>query len=136
VFRFSILSQFIRKFGLKGDGNGQMKDPCGVGLLSNGNIVVAEWGGNKLQIFDFEGNYVRIAGAGQVRSPCHLFVDSDDNRLVADSGNECIRVFNQNGDHIKTIGTGQISRPLGVCMDREGRIIVSEGGNGQRISIF
>ena len=103
-------------------------------LLSNGNIVVSEFGGYRLQIFDFEGNFVRIVGAGQVENPYHLFVDSDDNILVADNGNHRIQVFHQNGNHIKTIETGQLSGPRGVCMDHEGRIIVSEDVN--RISIF
>ena len=62
-----------------------MNGPVGVGLLSNGNIVVAEWEGDRLQIFDFEGNFVRIVGAGQVHWPRHLFVDSDENILVADN---------------------------------------------------
>ena len=90
--------------------------------------VVSEWDGNRLQIFDSLGNFVRIVGAGQVSNPRHLFVDSDDNILVADVGNKRIQVFHQNGNHIKTIGTGQLSFPRGVCMDLEGRIIVSEGG--------
>ena len=102
-----------------------MNRPSDVGLLSNGNIVVGEYSGKRLQIFDFEGNFVRIVGAGQVTTPFHLFVDSDDNILVADNGNRCIQVFQQNGNHIKSIGTGQISS-LGVCMNREGRIIVTE----------
>ena len=131
---FNSQGQFARTFGSEGAGNGQMKNPVGVGLLSNGNIVVAESDGNRLQIFDSQGNFVRIVGAGQLKNPWHLFVDSDDNILVADYMNSRIQVFHQNGNHVKTIGTGQISNPYGVCMDREGRIIVSEGG--QRISIF
>jgi len=100
-----------------------MSYPVGVGLLSNGNIVVAE-DNNRVQIFDFEGNFVRMVGAGQVKHPCHLFVDSEDNFLVADRNSNRIQVFHQNGNHIKTIGTGQLSSSCGVCMDREGRIIV------------
>ena len=70
-----------------------MKGPLGVGLLSNGNIVVTENGGNRLQIFDSQGKFVRIVGAGQVENPRHLFVDSDDNILVADYDNDRIQVF-------------------------------------------
>jgi len=91
-----------------------MKFPVGVGLLSNENIVVSENSGNRLQIFDFEGNFVRIVGAGQFKNPQNLFVDSDDNILVADHSNSRIQVFDQNGNHIKTIGTGQKLEPLGV----------------------
>ena len=115
---FNSHGQFVRKFGFEGKGNGQMNGPLGVGLLSNGNIVVSENDGNRLQIFDFEGNFVRIVGAGQFKSPIHLFFDSDDNILVADANNHRIQVFHQNGNHIKTIGTGQLE-PRGVCMDRE-----------------
>ena len=99
-----------------------------------GNIVVSEWDGKRVQIFDSQDKFVRIVGAGQVKNPRHLFVDSDDNILVADWGNSLIQVFHQNGDHIRSIGTGQLEGPDGVCMDREGRIFVSESGD--RISIF
>jgi len=101
------------------------------------DIVVSEDDGNKLQIFDSEGIFVRIVGAGRVKDPGHLIVDSDDNILVADYGNRRIQLFDQNGKHIKTIGTGQIHDPLSVCMDRDGRIIVCEGGDdAESISIF
>jgi len=98
-----------------------LEDPFGVGVLSNGNIVVSEREGKRLQIFDSQGNFVRVLGAGQVKNPRHLFVDSGDNILVAEYAKKgCIQVFHQNGNHIKSFGTGQISFPLGVCMDREG----------------
>jgi len=111
-----------------------MKNPIGVGLLSNGNIVVSEFSGNRLQIFDSQGNFVRIVGAGQVKNPHHHFVDSDDNILVADLGNNRIQVFDQNGNHIKTFGTGQLSHPLVFAWIRR-RIIVSEYCT-HRISIY
>jgi len=98
--------------------------------------MASENGGNRLQIFDFEGNFVRIVGAGQFSSTYHLFVDSDDNILVADTGNNRIQVFHQNGNHIKTIGTGHLSHPGGVCLDREGRIIVSEVGSQQSVRLL
>ena len=132
---FDRNGKFLFKFGSKGARNGQTKFPVGVGLLSNGNIVVSEDGGNRLQIGDSEGNFLRVVGARQFKNPEHLFVELDDNILVADWGNDRIQVFHQNGNHIKSIGTGQDSSPVGVCMDREGRIIVSEY-NLHRISIF
>jgi len=131
---FNSQGQFVRKFGFYGKRNDQMNGPVGVGLLSNGNIVVSDEGGHRLQIFDFEGNFVRIVGAGQVHCPQQLFVDSDDNILVADYSNDRIQVFYQSGDHIKCIGTGRLLNPLGVCMDPEGRVLVSESVG--RIFIF
>ena len=122
--------------GSMGVENGQLNFPLGVGLLSNGIVVVSEWGGNRLQIFGSRGEFVREIGFGLLENPWHLFVDSDDNILVADSGNNFIQLFYRNGTHIKSIGSGRISSPCGVCMNREGRIIVAEGDEGHRISIF
>jgi len=62
---FNSEGQFVMKFGSFGRGKGQMTHTIGVGLLSNGNIVVAEFGGNRLQIFDSRGNFIRIVGAGK-----------------------------------------------------------------------
>jgi len=132
---FNSQGQFMRKFGSIGSENGQIKNLLGIGLLSNGNIVVAENMGHLLPIFDPLGKFVRVVGAGQVKNPWHLFVDSDDNILVADAGNNRIQVFHQNGNHIKSIGTGQMSYPRGICMDREGRSIVSQAA-AHKISIF
>ena len=124
----------MRKIGSEGEGNGQMNCPIGVGLLSNGNIVVAENSGDRLQIFDPQGNFVRVVGAGQVNDHQHLIVASDDNILVADYGNHRIQVFHQNGNLVKSIGREKISSPFGVCMDREGRVIICESAS--RLSIF
>jgi len=113
-----------------------MKGPIGVGLLSNGNIVVGEFGGKRLQIFDSQGKFVRVVGDRKVNDPYHLFVDSDDHILVTDAGNNRIQVFHQNGHHIKIIGSRENFYPRGICMDPEGRIIFSEGSGAHRISIL
>jgi len=62
---FNSQGQFVRKFGSYGERNGELKNPWGVGLLSNGNMVMSEDDGNR-QIFDSQGNFVRIVGAGQL----------------------------------------------------------------------
>ena len=57
---FNSQGQFVRKFGSEGYENGLMNFPTGVGLLSNGNMVVGENGNplifvntyNRLQILD------------------------------------------------------------------------------------
>ena len=127
---FNSKGEFVRKFGLMGRGKWSY-------VLSLWCWSSVEWkycdSENRLQIFDSEGNFVRIVGAGRLEKSSHLFVDSDDNIIVADAGNQCIQVFHWNGNRIKTMGKGQVSIPRCVCMDREGRIIVSKGG---RISIF
>ena len=38
-------------------------------LLSNRNIVISEWQGNRLQVFDSQGKFIRIVELGRSKSP-------------------------------------------------------------------
>jgi len=39
-------------FGSAGEGNGQFGAPTGVAVDKNGNILVADWGNNRIQVKD------------------------------------------------------------------------------------
>ena len=127
---FDSNGQFLRKFGSNGKGNGQLSNPYGIGLLSNGNIAVSERNDNRVSIFDSQGNFVRHIGAGQLSSPWRLFVDSDDNILVANSDStNPVRVFKADGTLVKNISVTGHSGAIGICMDPEGRIIAIDYSN-------
>ena len=123
--------QFIRKFGSKGKRNGELDRLYGIGLLSNRNIVVGEFGNNRISIFDQEGTFIKIIGAGELGNALHLFIDSDDNILIADQINTRIAIYSsQNGNLLKSIPTDDsVGYPFGITMDRDGRIIVSGATN-------
>lgn len=38
-------------FGSNGEGNGQFNAPTGVAVDKNGNILVADWGNSRIQVF-------------------------------------------------------------------------------------
>jgi len=129
---FNSNGEFLRKFGSSGNGNGQLSSPCGIGLLSNGNIVVCENRNGRVSIFDSQGNFIRHICVGQLSNPCHLFVDSDDNILVAnaDTSTNQIRVFKADGTLVKNISITGHGGAVGVCMDFEGRIIAPYHNGG------
>ena len=133
---FNSNCQFLRKFGTKGNGNGQLSSPYGIGVLSNGNIAVCEGGNSRVSIFDSQGNFVRHICAGQLSQPYHLFVDSDDNILVAnDASTNPIRVFKSDGTPVKNISIAGHGGAVGVCMDPDGRIITTDHNNGRILVI-
>ena len=113
-----------------------MNDPAGIGLQSNGNIVVSESGNHRISVFDSMGNFIKIIGVGELQDPHHLFIDSDDNILVADSSKIRIAIFSsQTGILLKTIQTKEyIEDPCGITMDRDGRIVVS--GSANKVAIY
>jgi sugar lactone lactonase YvrE len=81
--------------------------PTGIKLDSTEeNLIIADWGGNSIRMFNLESNYVRtIAGSyrnkrrfvdsigtfASLYQPSLLALDGDDNIYVADSLNNAIR---------------------------------------------
>jgi len=113
-----------------------LNDPAGIGLQSNGNIVVSESGNHRISVFDSMGNFIKIIGVGELQDPHHLFIDSDDNILVADQSNRRIVIFSsQTGILLKSLQTEDSVEDLyGITMDRDGRIVVS--GSANKVVIY
>jgi len=131
---FDPQNQFVRYFGSSGSGDGELDSPYGIGLLSNGNIVVSEASNNRLSVFTPEGTFKEFIGKGQLSSPRHLYIDRRDQILVCDRGNNCIKVFTEQGELLASFGSSVLNSPSGITLDRQNRIIVSD--ENHRISVF
>ena len=108
----------------EGKENGELDGPFGLGLLSNGNLVVGEYINNRISIFDNQGNFIKVIAAEDLKDPGHLFIDSDDNILITDDENQRIAIYSsQSRNLVKSIKT--MENPRGIAMDRDGRIIVA-----------
>ena len=59
-------------FGSNGTGKGQFNSPCGVCVSSTGNIAVADYGNNRVQVFSSEGNYLREFGQEILKGPVYV----------------------------------------------------------------
>jgi DNA-binding beta-propeller fold protein YncE len=152
---------YSSKFGSLGSHPGQFNLPYNVAIdpVSH-NIVVADSGNNRLQMFTATGGYIgqfggKGSGAGQFVNPQGLAIDqSSRNIIVGDGGNSRVQVFDLNGNHLFSFGSkgadnGQFSgqmpptgdpvnfnSPMGVAVDpNTHNILVSDGGNS-RVEIF
>uniref|UniRef100_A0A8C8J3G0 RING-type E3 ubiquitin transferase n=1 Tax=Oncorhynchus tshawytscha TaxID=74940 RepID=A0A8C8J3G0_ONCTS len=96
---YSILyfadGEFLFKFGSHGEGNGQFNAPTGVAVDANGNIIVADWGNSRIQVFDSSGSFLSYINttADPLYGPQGLSLTSDGHVAVADSGNHCFKVY-------------------------------------------
>ncbi len=134
-------------FGSKGSAYGELNHPCGIAVdKKSGNIIVADTGNHRIQVFDCKGNFLRAFGSkgiqtGQFGSPCGVAVDKQSgNIIVADTDNSRIQVFDSNGVFVRAFGSlgssnGELHDPLGVAVDRKGNIIVADTENN-RIQVF
>uniref|UniRef100_A0A7N5ZWX3 RING-type E3 ubiquitin transferase n=1 Tax=Anabas testudineus TaxID=64144 RepID=A0A7N5ZWX3_ANATE len=98
LFMYSVYSadgEFLFKFGSHGEGNGQFNAPTGVAVDANGNIIVADWGNSRIQVFDSTGSFLSYinTSADPLYGPQGLALTSDGHVAVADSGNHCFKVY-------------------------------------------
>uniref|UniRef100_A0A8C7I0E0 Tripartite motif containing 2 n=1 Tax=Oncorhynchus kisutch TaxID=8019 RepID=A0A8C7I0E0_ONCKI len=89
------LGEFLLKFGSNGEGNGQFNAPTGVAVDVNGNIIVADWGNSRIQVFDGSGSFLSYinTSADPLYGPQGLALTSDGYVVVADTGNHCFKVY-------------------------------------------
>ncbi|CAG0887050.1 unnamed protein product [Darwinula stevensoni] len=83
-------------FGTNGDGNGQFNAPTGVAVDGLDNLLVADWGNSRIQVFDSRGTYMGVVNAARagLYGPQGLAVSPlNESILVADSGNHCVKVY-------------------------------------------
>jgi len=131
--------------GSRGNQNGQFIFLSGVTINSKGNILVTDFGKNRIQIFDSKGKYISTFGStgsenGQFRRPRGITINSKGNILVCDNNNNRIQIFDSEGNFIFTFGSegyenGQFWNPYGICVDFNDNIYVCDNGNN-RIQIF
>ena len=85
-----------------------LHSPCGLSFTSNGDIVVAENGGQFISILTSTGERIRsfeALGDAECNNSCGLAVDKEDNILVVDTVNHCVRLFSTSGKLLNLAGT-------------------------------
>jgi len=128
-----------------GNGIGQLHNPMDI-ALSNSEIIIAEQGSNRLQVFDSQGEHIRFigpsgAGYDSMDSPFAVEVDKNNLLYVADFNNFRVLKFDINGNHLLTIGEqgsdpGQFDRPQSIAVNSLNQVYVGESDNNRRIQVF
>jgi len=132
-------------FGSNGNGNGQFDYLYGVTINSKRNIIVSDFGNNRIQIFDSEGKFISTFGSqgngsGQFNHPWGIAINSKGHVIVSDYSNNRIQIFDSEGKFLSTFGSkgngnGQFNGPEGICVDLNDGIYVCDRSNN-RIQIF
>jgi len=127
----------------------------GIAVNTEGKIVVVDHFGQRVYVFDKDGNCLKKLGEEespiQFRNPAGVSYVNNNEILIADQGNHRIQQLNiQTGTAVRSFGNyaeekGELNKPADVCLDDEGRIVVTDEGchriqvlsqEGKSISIF
>lgn len=92
IVEFNPEGTFIKEFGEKGSGAGQLKEPKGIAVASNGNLYALDPGNDRVQEFTSKGEYLAQFGSegsgnGQLKQPVGIAVTASGTVYVADTAN-------------------------------------------------
>ena len=83
IVRFTKDGRFVKEWGKKGSGRGELSEPHTIAMDSRGRLFVGDRENNRIQIFDQNGSY--IAEWRQFGRPSGIAIAKDDTIYVADS---------------------------------------------------
>ncbi len=83
VVRFTKDGKFVKEWGRKGSGPGEISEPHTIAMDSRGRLFVGDRENNRIQIFDQEGRY--ITEWRQFGRPSGITITADDTIYVTDS---------------------------------------------------
>lgn len=126
-------------FGNYGTFEGQLSNPQGVSFAPRGELVVADTGNRRVQVFTDGGAYVRsIPGPGQpnpLRRPRRAVVDDAGRVIVADPAAGAVFVFDAGGALQRAITPGRAFAPTDVERSRDGSLFVTDEA-GRSVLVF
>lgn len=126
---------WVRDFGSKGSGNGQLLYPESCVYDRESYLWVADTGNNRVVKFDLKGNFVMNVGRagsgnGEFKEPCEVAVDfykEQGNKLyVLDRGNKRVQVFTSKGQFVKAFPLKELNTPSSMTVDLDGNVWVSD----------
>lgn len=120
-----LMAQIPQPF-LKG-----LKSPVGLAYDRQGNLYVAEWGGDQVSRFDPQGR--RSLVTGEIKSPAGLAFDPDGNLFIASYADDSIYCLAPGGGLRKV--AGGLASPTGLLWTRTNELLVANRNAGEVVKL-
>ena len=130
VHVFDSQDKPIKKFGSRGNRNGQFEYPCDVAFDDNNELYVTDSHNHRVQKFDSHGNYLLQFGSkgvskGKLKYPIGITTHSN-KVYVADRQNNRISVFQNDGKFCSIIGQHHLSQHFNLSVDTYNKLVVAD----------
>ncbi|KAI6649173.1 hypothetical protein LOD99_11542 [Oopsacas minuta] len=131
VFCFKKRNDYslITKVGIKGTQIGEFSFPYSLSVSSTGDVYVADYGNNRIQILNSSLVYMRNLTEQEIRKPRDIKLTADEVYVLCED-NPCVHVFSHTGGRLRSlISMGsqmEITVPYLFCLDSAGNILISD----------
>lgn len=134
----AVLAQTV---GAAGSAPGALNSPRGLAVAPDGDLVVADLGNSRIEVFKADGTYESSFGVrgpqggsakpGEFNEPSGVAVGPDGTVYVADAWNGRVQKFDPKGKPLGEYGGARYSfySPRNVATDRAGNLYVADTGN-------
>ena len=132
---FSKERKHMRVFGQKGSGEGQLNEPYGLAVDSEGLVYVANYYNSRVEVLREDGTFVRQIGAGQLKYPKNVTINNQQ-IYVVDTYNHRISIYTKQDQLVRHIGErgsgpGQFKWPGAVVFSPDGDMYISDTYNNR-----
>ena len=140
--------KLLFSIGQQGEGLNEFNEPVGVTVSPDGEIIVADYNNDRLQILSSEGKFIRAHSHYSRESgrqfpficPAGIACDASGNITVVEKGRNRVVILSPAGVILNAFGRhgkeqGQFRGPHGVSMDARNRIIIADTMNC-RVQVF
>jgi sugar lactone lactonase YvrE len=146
VHRFSSTGNLEISWGNSGTGKGEFSLVHNLDIDSNDHIYICDRENDRIQIFDYDGNYINMWE--NLSSPGSVYCDRESLVYVAEQGTprrkkkNGVSIYTESGELISQFmrNSKENTQPHGICLDSKGNIYLAELaspiGNDQKVSKF
>lgn len=94
---FTVDGKYLRGFGKKGNGAGELDQPISI-AVAHDCVYVGEYWNSRISIFSTDGQFIKSFGSGgsapgQFNSPYGITLDKNGTVYVSDTANNRIQIF-------------------------------------------
>ena len=128
--------EYVKCYGEKGYGVGQLECPCGLAFSKELGLFVCDYGNHRIQVFA-KGKAYSFGQRGEsdqeFTEPHSIAINKNEDKVfISDHSNNRVQVFKPNGEFIMTIvdstdapNAPQLQYPRGIHYTSDRRLLVS-----------
>ncbi|HEX4440878.1 MAG TPA: flippase activity-associated protein Agl23 [Thermoanaerobaculia bacterium] len=131
IVRLDAEGHVASTWGGAGTEPGRFVEPVGLATDPAGRIWVADTGNHRIQVFEFDGAFVRqfpVNGWKDFYTEPYLAAGPSDSVFATDSWKGRIAQYDANGALSRSFKAEGLKSPTGIVIDPFGRIVVSDRG--------